>query len=116
MWNCVRRPGLALVLIMAIAPAGCTGSGGGTPASGAAAGAGGGGGAGEPTEPADEGEGALAGVDVCGLVTADEVAKVMGVAAQDPTESMMGPGAGIDGARGCYWSLGDGVDLFDLWI
>jgi hypothetical protein len=57
-----------------------------------------------------------ANVDVCGLVTADEVTNVMGLQAHDPQESGIGPGASIDGAYGCFWSLGDSIDLFDLWI
>ena len=67
-------------------------------------------------EPADDGEGPFAAVDVCKLATADEVRTVMGVAAHDPQASLMGPGASIDGAEGCTWSLGDSIDLFDIWI
>lgn len=57
-----------------------------------------------------------ANVDVCGLATAAEITSVMGEQAHDPQESMLGPGTAIDGAYGCTWSLGDSIDLFDLWI
>jgi hypothetical protein len=66
--------------------------------------------------PADDDEGPFADVDVCKLATADEVQTVMGVVAHDPQASLMGPGASIDGARGCTWTLGDSIDIFDLWI
>lgn len=111
MSRAVPRPGLALIVIMAvmaIASLGCTDSGGGLLASRAPDGAGG---AGATTEPAEEGEAPFAGVDVCALSTADEVAEVMGFTAHDPAASVMGPGAGIDGAKGCQWSLGDGDGL-----
>ncbi len=67
------------------------------------------------SSPADSGN-PYANVDVCGLATAAEVTSVRGLKAHDPQESMIGPGAAIDGAHGCTWSLGDSIDLFDLWI
>jgi hypothetical protein len=57
-----------------------------------------------------------ANVDVCGLATTAEVTAVMGEQAHDPQDSIIGPGAGIDGAHGCTWQLGDSIDLFDVWI
>jgi hypothetical protein len=57
-----------------------------------------------------------ANVDVCGLATSAEVTSVMGEQAHDPQDSVIGPGASIDGAHGCTWQLGDSIDLFDLWI
>lgn len=67
------------------------------------------------SSPADAGD-PYANVDVCGLATVAEVTSVMGEKAHDPQESMIGPGATIDGAHGCTWTLGDSIDLFDLWI
>jgi hypothetical protein len=55
-------------------------------------------------------------VDVCQLATATEVTTVMGEAATNPQPSVIGPGAAIDGAAGCTWTLGGSIDLFDLWI
>lgn len=65
-----------------------------------------------PADAADP----YANVDVCGLATAAEVTSVMGEKAHDPQQSMIGPGAAIDGAYGCTWQLGDSIDLFDVWI
>jgi hypothetical protein len=55
-------------------------------------------------------------VDVCTLATADEITAVMGETASNPQPSVLGPGGGIDGAAGCTWTLGDSIDLFDVWI
>jgi hypothetical protein len=68
------------------------------------------------TEPSVGGGGALADVDVCKLATTAEITQVMGLQAHDPQSSAMGPGASIDGSAGCFWQLGDSIDIFDAWI
>jgi hypothetical protein len=114
MWDGHQRSKLTLVVVLGLALAGCGTSAGATPT---VAGNGPNGTA-PPTssEEIDDGEDPFAGVDVCQLATAEEVTAVMGVDAHDPTGSVLGPGAAIDGAKGCAWSLGDSIDLFDLWI
>jgi hypothetical protein len=67
-------------------------------------------------ESAGNGAGDFTNVDVCNLATTDEITAVMGETAHDPQPSVIGPGAAIDSATGCTWSLGDSIDLFDIWI
>lgn len=116
-----RLPGAILVVSLVAGVAACSGSAStpgssSTPAAAASSQA-----DASESQPAAASSPEIAGdpygnVDVCALATAAEVTSVMGEKAHDPQESMIGPGAAIDGAHGCTWTLGDSIDLFDLWI
>jgi hypothetical protein len=74
-------------------------------------------GAAPSTKEAASGPGAdFSQTDVCHLATTDEVTAVTGETAHDPQPSVIGPGAGIDGAAGCSWPVGDSIDFLDVWI
>jgi hypothetical protein len=108
----------ALAALVALGVAACSGAGssasiGSAASAGTTAPAGA---APSSLEPAGDGGGQFANVDACKLATVDEVTAVMGEAAHDPQPAMIGPGAAIDSATGCTWSLGDSIDLFDVWI
>jgi hypothetical protein len=109
-----RLPSALLVAVIVLGVAACSGSSA-TPGAGGPSEAGASAMETAAATPQDAGD-PYANVDVCGLATSAEVTTVMGVEAHDPQESVIGPGASIDGAYGCFWSLGDSIDLFDLWI